>query len=130
MNQNIVFLSQSILKYAFGISLVVIGLDKVFHTNIVTEWESYVSPLALSVLPMSVVTLVSILGIAEIVVGILFFTRFRTVAAYVAILTLLAIIVNLFSLGLYDIALRDALIAVSAYVFILLNQATEETRKY
>jgi hypothetical protein len=124
MNHNIT-LSQNILKYAFGISLVAIGLDKVFHTYIVTDWEKYVSPLALSVLPISAVTLVSVLGIAEIIVGIGFFTRFRIIAAYVAILTLLAIIVNLFSLHLYDIALRDALLALSAYVFILLTQVLQ-----
>jgi uncharacterized membrane protein YphA (DoxX/SURF4 family) len=125
MNQNIT-ISQSILRYAFGVSLIVIGLDKVFHTNIVTEWEKYVSPLALSVLPISAVTLVSVLGIAEIIVGALFFTRFCKIAAYIAIVTLAAIIVNLFSLGLYDIALRDALLALSAYVFTLLTTVTSK----
>jgi uncharacterized membrane protein len=127
MNQNIT-LSQSLFKYAFGISLVVIGLDKVFHTNIVTEWEKYVSPLALSVLPISAVTLVSVLGVAEILVGILFFTRYCKLAAGIAILTLAAIIVNLFSLHMYDIALRDALIGLSAYVFILLTRTLETHR--
>jgi uncharacterized membrane protein len=127
MNHNIIT-SQRLLQYAFGISLVVIGLDKVFHTNIVTEWEKYVSPLALTVLPMSAVTLVSLLGVAEITVGVLFFTRFCKIAAAVAIATLLLIIINLFSLGMYDIALRDALIGLSAYVFILLTRATETGR--
>lgn len=125
MNQDILT-SQRILKYAFGISLVVIGLDKVFHTNILTNWEQYVSPLALSVLPISAVTLVSTLGVAEIIVGILFFTPYCRIAAVIAIITLLAIIVNLFSLGLYDIALRDALLALSAYVFILLTGVTKK----
>ncbi len=124
MNQNII-ISQRILRYAFGISLIVIGLDKVFHTNIITDWEKYVSPLALSVLPITAVTLVSVLGTAEIAVGVFFFTRFCRIAAYVAIITLLAIIINLFSLGLYDIALRDALIALSAYVFVLLTNTIE-----
>lgn len=127
MNQNI-FASQRILKYAFGVSLVLIGLDKVFHTNIVTEWEKYVSPLALSVLPITAVTLVSVLGVTEIIVGALFLTRFQKLAASLTILALAAIIINLFSLGLYDIALRDALIALSAYVFILLT-AEMEMRK-
>ncbi len=124
MHQNII-VSKSILRYAFGISLVLIGIDKVFHTNIVTEWEKYVSPLALSVLPISAVTLVSVLGIAEIVVGALFFTKLSKIAAGLAIIALLAIIVNLFSLRLYDIALRDLLIALSAYVFILLTQVLD-----
>lgn len=124
MNQNII-VSQSILRYAFGISLVLIGIDKVFHTNIVTQWEQYVSPLALSILPITAVTLVSVLGIAEIILGVLFFTRYCKLAAYVAILAWIAIIINLFSLGLYDIALRDILLALTAYVFTLLTSVTE-----
>lgn len=129
MNQNILT-SQSILKYAFGASLILIGLDKVFHTDIITNWEAYVSPLALAVLPITAVTLVSLLGIAEIAVGSLFFTRYCKIAAYVAIVTLAAIVVNLFSLGLYDIALRDILLALAAYVFILLTEVTEKEVRY
>jgi hypothetical protein len=125
MNQNIV-ISQAILRYAFGVSLVLIGLDKIFHTNAMTTWENYVSPLALSVLPITAITLVSVLGVAEIILGVLFFTRFCRTAAYLAILAFGAIIVNLFSLGLYDIALRDALLALSVYVFILLTSIIEK----
>lgn len=129
MNQNIL-VSQKILKYAFGISLALMGLDKVFHTNIITDWEQYVSPLALSVFPVTAITLVSVLGIAEIILGVLFFTQFCKIAAYIAILTLAAIIVNLFSLRLYDIALRDALLLLSAYVFTLLTTETDKEKMY
>lgn len=121
MNHHILQ-AYSLLKYAFGISLILIGIDKVLHTNIFTDWEQYVSPLALSILPLTSMTLVSVLGFAEIVVGILFLTRFAAIAAIIAIITLIAIIVNLFSLGLYDIALRDLLIVLSLYVFLLLNK--------
>ena len=124
MNQNIIT-SQRILKYAFGIALIIIGLDQVFHTNIISGWEQYVSPLALSVLPITAVTLVSVLGIVEIIVGVLFFTRFSKIAAYLAILALIAIIIDLFDLHLYDIALRDLLLAITAYVFTLLTSVTE-----
>lgn len=125
MNQNII-ISQNILRYAFGVSLTLMGLDKVFHMNIITDWEKYVSSLTLSVFPVTAVTFVSIIGIIEIIIGILFFTQFCKMAAYAAIVTLVAIIINLFSLGLYDIALRDVLILLSAYVFILLTPETEK----
>lgn len=129
MNQNII-ISQRVLKYAFGISLVLIGLDQVFHTNILSGWEQYVSPLALSILPITAITLVSILGIAEIIVGVLFFTRFEKIAGYLAILTLVAVTVDLFLLGLYDIALRDLLLALSVYVFTLLTSETDREKSY
>lgn len=122
MNQHILT-SYTILKYAFGVVLTLIGLDKVFHTNILTVWEQYVSPLALTMLPVTAVTLVSVLGIAEIVLGVLFFTRFQKLAGIIVILALSAIIINLISLGLYDIALRDMLIALAAYVFIRMARA-------
>lgn len=129
MNQNIIA-SQRILKYAFGVALVLIGLDQVFHTNIISGWEQYVSPLALSVLPITAVTLVSVIGIVEIVVGVLFFTRFSMIAGYLAILALAAIIVDLFALKLYDIALRDTLLMITAYVFTLLTSETEKEKLY
>ncbi len=129
MNQN-VYASQKLLRYGFGITLVLVGLDKVFHTNILVDWEKYASPLALSVLPITAITLVSMLGLAEIILGVLFFTHFAKVAAYVTILALILIIVNLFSLGMYDIALRDALIVLSANIFIMLTNVVEKENTY
>lgn len=103
------------LAYAYGAVLILIGLDKAFGTNIITDWVKYVSPLAQSVLPVPPATIVLVLGIAEIIVGIIFFTRWVRIAAFISILVLIVIIINLFSLGLYDIAARDALIALGAF---------------
>jgi hypothetical protein len=127
MNSKIQF-SARLLQYAFGFSLLLIGLDKVSGMNLIVEWGKYVSPLALSVLPIGATTLILSLGVAEIVVGVLFFTRYRKFAARVAIVTLIAIIINLISLGMYDIALRDLLIALSAYVFLTLSDSIEGLR--
>ena len=127
MNRNIV-VSQTILKFAFGLVLILIGLDKVFHTNILasTTWEAYVGPLALSVIPLTATTIVSMLGVAEIIVGALFFTKYTKLAAWISIVLLLVIIVNLFTLHLIDIAARDALLAISLYVYTLLTDTIED----
>lgn len=109
------------LSYAYGAVLVIIGLDKVAQTHVIVEWTTYVSPLAQSVIPLDPATFVMVLGAAEIVVGILFFTQWVRVAAYIAIAVIALIIINLLNLGMYDIAARDALIALGAYAVVLLT---------
>lgn len=116
--------SQTLLKFAYGLTLLLIGLDKVFALNFIADWEGYVSDFALAVLPLSAGTIVFILGIAEIVVGIMMLTKWTRIAAMIAITTLGIIIINLLSMGLYDIAARDALIAIGALVLIWLSDAS------
>ena len=123
MDSSLVLRSQQLLKYAYGITLTLIGFDKVLRTNVIANWEGYVSDFALSVLPVGATTIVLALGIAEIVVGLLMITVATRLAAILAIATLAVIIVNLLSMGLYDIAARDALIALGALVLIWLTDA-------
>lgn len=111
------------LAYAYGAVLILIGLDKVAQTNYIAEWIGYVSPLAERVIPLDSATFVLVLGVAEIAVGILFFTRWVRVAAMVSIVVLAAIIIDLLNLRLYDIAARDALIALGALAVSLLSAA-------
>ena len=122
INERVSFV-RMLLSYAYGAVLVIIGLDKVFQTHIIVQWTKYVSPLAHTVIPIDPNMFVTILGVAEIVVGILFFTRWVRLAAYIAIAVLALIIVNLFDLGMYDIAARDALIALGAYALAVLAAA-------
>jgi hypothetical protein len=114
-------LSVRTLAWAYGIVLIVIGLDKVTQMHLITDWLKYVSPLALAVIPVSANTLVTVLGVAEILVGILIFF-FRRAMAYVVIVVLAVIIVNLIDLGMYDIAARDFLIGLGALVVTWLDQ--------
>ncbi len=115
--------SYTTLKYGYGITLVLIGLDKLLRTNLIADWDGYVSGLALAVLPLSAGVIVAILGLAEIAVGGMILGRLVRQGALLAIATLIIIIANLFSLGLYDIAARDALIALGLLVLIWLTDA-------
>jgi hypothetical protein len=113
--QRAISLSVATLTYAYGLTLILIGADKAFQLHIVTDWLQYVSPLALAVIPLSAATIVTVLGIAEIIVGLALF-KWRSTIPYVIIAVLLIIIINLLNLGMYDIAARDALIALGALV--------------
>jgi hypothetical protein len=111
------------LASAYGAVLILIGLDKALGTDLIVEWTKYVSPLAQNVIPLDPNVFVRVLGVAEILVGALFFTRWVVVASTVAIVVLVLIIVDLLNLRMYDIAARDALIALGAYAVIRLARA-------
>jgi hypothetical protein len=127
--ESTIIKSWTLLKYAYGLTLLVIGIDKVFRLNLIANWEGYVSDFALSVLPVGASTIVMVLGIAEILVAILMLTAWTRLAAIIAIITLAVIVINLLMLGLYDIAARDVLIALGALVLVWLTDAVPGQRR-
>lgn len=121
--------SQRALKYSISLVLLLIGLDKVFRTDLIHDWEAYVSPLAQSVLPVSPSLIVLTLGIAEVLVAVLMATKWTKLAAYISAVVLALTTVDLLSLGLYDIAARDALLIVGVLVLAWLTDAIRVTRR-
>jgi hypothetical protein len=93
------------LKLGFTVLPILMGLDKFF--NLLTNWEQYLAPWIVSLLPFSAHTAMLIVGVVEIAAGILVWIKPRY-AAYVVALWLAGIIINLLTLsGFYDVALRD-----------------------
>ena len=127
--ESTIIKSWTLLKYAYGVTLLVIGIDKVFQLNLIANWEGYVSDFALSILPVGAPTIVMVLGIAEILVAILMLTAWTRLAAIITIITLAVIVINLLMLGLYDIAARDVLIALGALVLVWLTDAVPGQRR-
>jgi uncharacterized membrane protein YphA (DoxX/SURF4 family) len=105
----------NVLRFAYGAVLVLAGLDKVFGTNLIVDWAQYISPQALAYLPVSVPAFLIAIGVIEVAVGILFFTKWSHIAGYVSVAWLVLISINLLMLDLRDIAIRDLLLAVGAY---------------
>lgn len=97
-----------------GLTPALAGLDKIFRTNLLADWPSYISPLASAVLPVSGDAFMEVIGAIEFVVGIAVLTVATRLGAYVAAAWLVAIAVNLVTTGQYfDIAVRDVLMAVA-----------------
>src|SRR6185312_1730447 len=93
------------LRLGFTVLPILMGLDKFF--NLLTDWEQYLAPWVVSLLPFSAHTAMLIVGVIEIAAGVLVWIKPRY-AAYVVALWLAGIIVNLLTLsGYYDVALRD-----------------------
>lgn len=110
------------LHVALGLTATLAGLDKFF--NILADWGSYVSPLAASLLPFSVSTLMGIVGIVEIAVGVAILAAAPRLGAYVASAWLLLVAVNLVIGGYFDVAVRDVVMSIAAFV---LARELEET---
>jgi len=112
------------LRIGLGLGPFLAGLDKFF--NILANWEMYLSPLALKVVPVGAGTFMRVVGVVEMIVGLAILTRWTRLGAYVAMLWLVAIAVNLVSTGMFfDLAVRDVEIAIGAYALARLTEVRE-----
>jgi hypothetical protein len=94
-----------ILRTAFTVAPILFGLDK--FANVMTHWPKYLAPQFNDLIPGSAHQAMLMVGVVEVVAGLLVAWRPRT-GAYVVALWLAGIIVNLLVLGGYgDVALRD-----------------------
>lgn len=125
VNENKLNFMWTISRYVYGLVPVVIGIDKFFFY--IVDWNIYVSPYAASLIPM--MYLVKIIGVVEIVAGLLILTKYPRFGAYLVAAFLILVIVNLFMLGnVLDIILRDIAIAFGYIMFGLLTELKETAR--
>ncbi len=112
------------LRCALGFGPLLAGADK--FTNILVNWEKYLSPTALRYLPVDATTFMRGVGVIEIIVGLAILFGATRVFGYIAMVWLFAIAANLVSSGTYyDIAVRDILLAIGAYSMARVTEARE-----
>jgi uncharacterized membrane protein YphA (DoxX/SURF4 family) len=112
------------LRLAFGFGPLLAGLDK--FTNILVNWEKYLSPVAQRLLPISAVIFMHTVGVIEIVVGLAILFGATRSFGYIAMIWLFATGANLISAGgYYDIAVRDILLGIGAYSLARVTEARE-----
>jgi uncharacterized membrane protein YphA (DoxX/SURF4 family) len=112
------------LRIALGVVPIVAGLDK--FTNLLANWPGYLSPLTVRMLPMSPEAFMRIAGVIEIVVGTAILLGFARIFAWVAMVWLAAIALELLTTGqFFDVAARDAVIAVAAFALARLAEVAE-----
>lgn len=115
------------LRVALGVVPIVAGLDK--FTNLLADWEGYLSPVFGRLIPMSGGAFMHLAGVVEVVVGTAILLGFARVFAWVAMGWLLAIAVNLVSMGAFlDVAARDVVMATAAFALARLASAREPAR--
>jgi hypothetical protein len=100
------------------------GLDKFF--NLLAHWTDYLNPLVLRIVPVAPETLMRGVGIVEMVVGLAILTRWTRLGAYVAAGWLVGIALSLITTGAFlDVAVRDLLLAVAAFVLGRLTEVRQ-----
>lgn len=102
-----------LLKLTFGILPIAAGLDK--FTKLLTDWEKYLPPFVTDILPLSATSFMMIVGVIEIVAGIIVLFR-PVIGGYIVAAWLAMIALTLVAGGIYfDIAVRDLVLAISAF---------------
>lgn len=108
-----------ILRIGFVVLPFWMGLDK-FVKVLDPNWPGYLAPWIVGLLPVSAQTAMYVVGVVEMVAGILIAIKPRY-AAYVVALWLAGIIFNFLTLsGYYDVALRDLGLLIAALALALL----------
>ena len=109
---------------AFGLGPLLAGLDK--FTNILVNWQQYLNPKVLQFVPVTSTTFMQLVGVIEIIAGIAVLMSSSRVFAYVVMLWLIGIAVNLLTTGMfYDLAMRDVEIALGAFALSQLTAVRE-----
>ena len=115
---------QLILKYTFGLVPIVAGLDK--FTNILTDWSKYLAEPLVNALPFSPQAFMMVVGVIEIVAGILLLAK-TEIGSLIVAAWLVLIAVTLLIGGQYiDVAVRDIVMAIAAYCLHRLSRLKGE----
>lgn len=108
-----------LLRYTYGLVPIVAGLDK--FTNLLTDWSQYLNPSIAQMLPFGAETFMMIVGVIEIIAGILVLTK-TELGAYVVAAWLVCIALTLLLSGKYlDVAVRDIVMAIGAFTLARLT---------
>lgn len=114
------------LRIGLGAVPILAGLDKFF--NLLTNWTDYLNPLALRVVPVAPATFMRGVGVVEMIVGLAILTRWTRLGAYVAAAWLVGIALSLLAKGAFlDVAVRDLIMAVAAFVLARLTEVRQST---
>ena len=105
--------SFTLLKLTFGIVPIVAGLDK--FTNILTHWDQYINPTIGDMLPFSASTFMMIVGVIEIIAGIIVLKKTELGGYIVAAWLTVVALTLLISFNFVDVAVRDLVMAIAAF---------------
>lgn len=103
----------NVLKWTFGIVPVVAGADK--FTHLLTHWEKYLNPAMASLLPFPSSLFMMIVGVIEIIAGIIVLIK-AEIGGYIVAAWNASIALSLLAGFIYrNVAVRDLVMAISAF---------------
>jgi hypothetical protein len=103
--QSPTYQAYQILHWGFVAAPVIAGADKFLH--LLTNWDQYLAPAFARLSPLGTHGTMLVVGVVEVVAGLVVALKPR-IGAYVVAAWLVGIILNLLLLGsFFDVALRD-----------------------
>jgi len=103
----------NLLKLTFGLVPIVAGLDK--FTNLLTDWEQYLSPKMAGMLPLQPHAFMMVVGVIEIIAGVIVLLKPAVGGIIVAAWLTLIALTLIFGGHYFDVAVRDLVMAISAF---------------
>ena len=102
-----------LLKLTYGLVPIVAGADK--FTDLLTDWGKYLHPGLAGMLPFAPHTFMMIVGVIEIVAGLIVLAR-PVIGGYIVAAWLTLIALSLLASGNFlDVAVRDLVMAIGAF---------------
>ncbi len=115
-----------VLKLGFGLVPIVAGLDK--FTNLLVHWENYLHPAIPRLLHVQPETFMHLVGIIEIVAGVIVLSKLTQWGAYIVMLWLIGIAGQLLVQGKFlDVAVRDLVMCLGAFTLSQLSAVRQES---
>ncbi len=112
----------NLLHYTFGILPIAAGADK--FMQVLTDWTQYLNPLLTDLISFSPATFMSIVGVIEIIAGIITLAKPK-IGGYIVAAWLTLIALTLLSGWMYvDLAVRDLVMAIAAFSMAKLSNIT------
>jgi hypothetical protein len=109
---DLTYQAYTVLRTAFVVAPALFGLDK--FSNLMVQWDQYLAPVLAGLLPVTPHVAMYVVGVVEVLAGVIVAVHPRLGAAVVA-MWLGGIIVNLLLIpGYYDVALRDVGLLLAA----------------
>ncbi len=114
-----------LLRLTFGLVPIAAGIDK--FTDLLTDWDMYLHPGIASMLPFSTHTFMQIVGVIEIIAGLLVLAK-PAIGGYVVMAWLICIALTLLASGKYlDVAVRDLVMSIGALSLARLSRVVSTT---
>jgi uncharacterized membrane protein YphA (DoxX/SURF4 family) len=114
----------TLLKFTYGLVPIVAGADK--FTNLLTNWEQYLNPALKKLLPFDAHVFMVIVGVIEIIAGVIVLIK-PQIGAWIVSAWLLLIALTLIGSGSFlDVAVRDIVMAIGAYTLARLSSVNQE----
>lgn len=103
----------NLLKYTFVVIPIAAGADK--FINFLTDWSDYLNPMIIDILPFSADTFMMIVGVIEIIAGLIVLKKPELGGIIVAAWLVAIALTLLLGWNYVDVAVRDLVMAIAAF---------------